>query len=254
MSRTLLKLSGMGKRFEIFKVKQTLFNLAQDVVQRLPLSEEFWALKDINLEVREGDKIAVIGRNGAGKSTLFRVMSGIYDPTEGSIEASAPVRPLFRYGTGMNGYMAVLDNIYMLGAFYGLSVSEVRKKIPEILAFSELEKFVYLPVKNLSSGQIGRLSFSVFIQNRENFLAFDESTAMADILYQKKMGEYFKKMMADDSKTVLMASHSVDDLKRYCRTAVWLEKGRIMKAGPVSEVLEEYRSFCAKLPAEPVLR
>lgn len=252
MSRPLLRLTGLGKRFDIYKVKRTLFRLAHTLAQRLPLSEEFWALKDINLEVNEGEKVAVVGRNGAGKSTLFRVSSGIYDPSEGSIEASAPLRPLFRYGTGMNSHMAVLDNIYILGAFHGLTASEVRKKIPEILAFSELEKFVYLPAKNLSSGQMSRLSFSVFIQSRENFLAFDESTATADLLFQQKMGEYFKKMMNDNSKTVLMASHSLEELKRYCRTAIWLEKGRLIKTGPVEEIIRDYQLYCANLPAEPV--
>ncbi len=193
----------------------------------------------------------MIGRNGAGKTTLFRLASGIYNPTEGQIEAKIQLCPLFRYGTGMNGQMAVIDNIFLIGAFYGLSVSEVKHKMKDILAFSELENFVYLPVKNLSAGQISRLSFSVFIQNRENFLAFDESTAMADILFQTKMGKYFQEMMADETKTVLMASHDLSELKRYCRTALWLEKGLLVKMGPIHEVIEEYKAFCQKIQSDP---
>ncbi len=247
MSEPILRLTDVGKLFRIYKVKKTLFRLTDSLARRLPLSESFWALKNISMEVRRGEKIALIGRNGAGKTTLFRLASGIYSPTEGSIEARTPVWPLFRYGTGMNYHMSVCDNIFLIGAFYGLSVEEVKNKMEEILAFSELENFLFLPVKNLSAGQVVRMSFSIFIQNRENFLAFDESAAMADIPFQKKMQAYFGSLMADESKTVLMASHSLDDLKKYCRTAIWLEKGRIIKTGPVNQIADDYKKFCANL-------
>jgi|GEM_PF-817122 len=245
MSPVILKANNISKRFEIYLVRKTLFRLAKTVAQRLPLSHELWALHRISLEVRQGDKIAVIGRNGSGKTTLFRLLSGIYAPTEGTIEAACPVRPLFRYGMGMNPQMTVLDNIFLIGSFYGLSVPDIRNRMETILAFSELDKLAYVPVKNLSAGQIGRLTFSVFIQNQEDFLAFDESTAMADNPFQAKMGSYFSRLMADETKTVLMASHNLNELRRYCKTAIWLESGQIARTGPVDEVASAYEEFCA---------
>jgi len=242
VSRPILKLENVGKRFRIYKTQKTLFRLAKSLAQRIPISQTLWALRNVSLEIEEGEKVALIGRNGAGKTTLFRVASGIYQPTEGTVLRSRTLTPLFKYGIGMNPHLAVIDNIYLLGAFYGLTVSGVKKKIEEILAFSELEKFLYLPVKNLSSGQIGRLSFSVFIQSQKAFLAFDETTALADLAFQKKMAEYFRQMMSSEM-TVLMASHNLEELKYYCQRAVWVEQGEIRKIGPVQGVMGEYNAF-----------
>ncbi len=246
MNHLALKLENVGKRFSIYKEQKTLFRLTKSLAQRIPISKTFWALRNISLEIEEGEKVGLIGRNGAGKTTLFRVASGIYKPTEGTVLRHRTLTPLFKYGIGMNPHLAVIDNIYLLGAFYGLSVREVKEKLEAVLAFSELEKFLYLPVKNLSSGQIGRLSFSIFIQSRDTFLAFDETTALADLVFQKKMAEYFRQMMSSE-KTILMASHNLEELKRYCQRAVWLEQGEIRKTGPVQEVIEEYNAFVDSL-------
>ena len=242
MSQPLLRLENVGKLFHIYKAQKTLFRLAGSIARRIPAYQTLWALKDISIDVNEGEKIAFVGRNGAGKTTLFRVACGIYLPTEGRVTRKAVLKPLFRYGTGMNPYLAVIDNIYLLGAFYGLSIREVDVKLEEILAFSELEKFLYLPVKNLSAGQIGRLCFSVFIQGRDSFFAFDETTALADLAFQKKMSDYFKRMMGSPEKTVLMAAHNLEELKTHCQRAVWLEAGRVRMDGPCGEVVDAYRS------------
>lgn len=242
MSQPLLRLENVGKLFHIYKAQKTLFRLAGSLAQRIPAYQTLWALKDISLDVNEGEKIAFVGRNGAGKTTLFRVACGIYLPTEGCVTRNAVLKPLFRYGTGMNPYLAVIDNIYLLGAFYGLSVREVDERLEEILVFSELEKFLYLPVKNLSAGQIGRLCFSVFIHGRDNFFAFDETTALADLAFQKKMSEYFKRMMSSPEKTVLMAAHNLEELKIHCQRAIWLEAGSVRMDGPCEEVVAAYRS------------
>jgi len=244
MSQTLLRLENVGKLFYIYKAQKTLFRLASSLARRIPVYQTLWALKEISFEVKKGEKIALVGSNGAGKTTLFRVACGIYHATEGRVVRSAALKPLFRYGTGMNPHLAVIDNIYLLGAFYGLSVREVDARLEEILAFSELEKFLYLPVKNLSAGQVGRLCFSVFIQGRDNFFAFDETTALADLGFQKKMSEYFKRMMRSPEKTVLMAAHNLEELKTHCQRAVWLEAGRVRMDGPCEEVVAAYRASC----------
>lgn len=244
----LLRMQNVGKLFHIYKAHKTLFRLASSLARKIPAYQTLWALKGISLDVQKGEKIAVIGPNGAGKTTLFRVVCGIYRPTEGCIIRNELLKPLFRYGTGMNPYMAVIDNIYLLGAFYGLSVREVNARLEEILAFSELEKFLYLPVKNLSAGQVGRLCFSVFIQSRDDFFAFDETTALADLSFQKKMSEYFKRMMSSPEKTVLMAAHNLEEIKAYCQRAIWLDEGRVRMDGPCEEVVGAYRASCEGIP------
>ncbi|HNV86591.1 MAG TPA: ATP-binding cassette domain-containing protein [Candidatus Omnitrophota bacterium] len=248
MDSPILKLNQVGKRFQVYQVQKTLFRLSQNLFRGKPFKRELWALKNVSFDVLEGDKIAVIGRNGAGKTTLFRIAVGIYSPTEGTIEKRKPLIPLFKYGIGINPHLPVIDNIYIIGAFYGFSVKEIRTKLPEILAFAELEDFPYMPVRNLSSGQAQRLNFSVFMQTDDPFLAFDESLSLADFRFQKKTGQYFRSLMSSN-RTVLMASHSLGALRQYCRKAVWLEQGEIVEIGNAEEIISKYEKFCtASLP------
>jgi len=245
----ILKLDKIGKLFGVYQVQKTLFRLSQNFFRGKPFKKELWALRNISFEVFEGDKIAVIGRNGAGKTTLFRVAVGIYSPTEGTVEKQKPLIPLFKYGIGMNPHLPVIDNIYILGAFYGFSVKEIKMKLPGILSFAELEEFPYMPVRNLSSGQVQRLSFSVFMQTEEPFLAFDESLALADFRFQKKTGDYFKNLM-NSNRTILVASHSLGALRQYCRKAIWLEQGEIVEMGDTNEIINKYEKFCLQIPPE----
>lgn len=243
MSKPILSLKRVSKKFQVYRNQRTLFRLAKSLILKNQEPKEIWALKDVSLDVFEGDRIAVIGGNGAGKTTLFRVSAGIYFPTSGVVKRKKPLVPFLRYGLGLNPELPVIDNIYIVGAFYGLSVQNVREKIEAILDFSELEKMLYVPVKNLSSGQVDRLNFSVFIQSEVPFFALDESIALADYRFQKKASDYFAKMMTPE-KTLLMASHNRETIRNYCTKAIWLEEGAVRMTGTVSETLDAYLAFC----------
>ena len=240
----LLRFDEVSKRFTVFQNERTLFRLTRKIAQRALVKKEIWALKGVSLEIAEGEKVAVLGRNGSGKTTLFRVAAGIFRPTSGRVIREKPLVPLFRYGLGLAPDLAVLDNIFLLGAFHGLVAKEVKKKLEAILAFSELEEFLYVPVKKLSSGQVQRLNFSVFMQSETDFLAFDESTALADLEFQLKVSRYFDELMRS-GKTVLMASHDLEFLGASCQKGIWLERGEIRQTGPVREVIRAYQEFCA---------
>jgi ABC-type polysaccharide/polyol phosphate transport system ATPase subunit len=241
----VLRVEGVGKKFMIDVRKRTVFQWLRSKHDEQPLCRDFWALKDVSFEVLSGEKIALIGRNGAGKTVLLRVVTGIFQPTEGTIHRTQPITPLFRYSLGVDPQLSVLDNIYVVGAFYGLLKKEIDQKLVEILDFCELKDFLLLPVKNLSSGQSQRLNFSIFIHARNSFLAFDEATVFSDFSFRQKTDAYFDQVMASD-KTILMTSHDLGRLERYCPKAIWLEQGRILESGPTAGILDRYRKFCTK--------
>ncbi len=233
----------VSKSFRIYKSEKTLFRLTKSLLNRHEVQKKIFALKDVSFDLRRGDKVAIIGRNGAGKTTLLRIACGIFLPSEGIVTRSAPLTPLFQYGIGLNPYLSVQENIYIVGAFYGICVDEIKRKLEAILSFSELGDFLYVPVKNLSSGQIQRLAFSVFVQVDEPCLAFDESTSLADLQFQKKTQDYFKRLM-NPEKTFLMATHDMTAVRQYCQRALWLEKGKIEMAGDAALVVPAYEKFC----------
>ncbi len=240
----LLKMENIGKQFRVLRVQKTLFRLGLSLSQGEKLQRELWALRDISLEINAGEKVAVVGLNGAGKTTFFRIASGILSPTEGRLQRRAALVPHFSYRIGMNPHLSVLDNIYLLAAFYGILAREIEPLIPEILTFSDLADFLSVPVRLLSTGQIQRLAFAVFIQNHHSFLAFDENPVVGDLIFQKRSGHYFNQLMHDPDKTVLIASHSMELLTRLCRRGLWLHEGRLQMDGPVQQVAKAYQTFC----------
>jgi ABC-2 type transport system ATP-binding protein len=151
----------------------------------------------------------------------------------------------------MNPLLSVLANIYIMAAFYGIVVKEIHEKIQDILDFSELEAFAQTPVRFLSTGQMLRLTFAVFTQTRDNFLAFDENPGFGDLRFEQKARQYFNQLIADPEKTILMASHDLDMLPQYCHRALWIHEGLLRMDGPVPEVLKAYRDFC-QTPATPL--
>lgn len=246
MTAPLLEMKGVSKLFRIYQGEKTLLRLGKRIIRRTHIRRDLWALKAITLSIAPGERIALIGHNGAGKSTLLRVAAGIYQPTEGSVTRRAPMLPLFRYGVGLQPDLPVIDNLYILGAFYGILRHEIDGMMESLLDFADLGDLRHVEVKNLSSGQVARLTFSVFTRSRATFLAFDESMAMADIAFQQKARRFFRKLM-NNNTTFLMASHSLASLPEYCTRAVWLDRGEIKMEGAVDEVLKEYVAFSKPL-------
>lgn len=204
-----------------------------------PTREEFWALQDVAFEIKQGDTVAIIGRNGAGKSTLLKILSRITEPTTGRIELRGRVASLLEVGTGFHQELTGRENIYLNGAILGMSRAEIRSKFDEIVAFSEIEKFLDTPVKRYSTGMYVRLAFAVAAHLEPEILIVDEVLAVGDAAFQKKclgkMGE-----VAHSGRTVLFVSHNMSAVQALCRHAIYLRNGRVRAMGPVEPLLNQY--------------
>lgn len=241
----ILKLENVSKRFLLHSSHKTLFRLGKSVLHQSPEKQRIMALRHINLEVARGDKIGIIGRNASGKTTLLRLMSGIYPPSSGKITRKEELIPLFSYQTGLHLQLPVIDNIFILGAFFYLTPEKIRGLVDQILSFSELQNSAYTPVIKLSSGQIQRLCFSVFMHNEFQFMAMDECFSMADMQFNEKCDTYFNSLMSSD-KTIFVCSHSLEHVF-WCSKVLWLEQGQIRAFGDPVSVIEQYKAFCSSL-------
>ena len=199
----------------------------------------FWALKDINLEIQQGEVAGIIGRNGAGKSTLLKILSRITPPTTGRVAYHGRIASLLEVGTGFHRELTGRENIFLNGSILGMRRVEIARKFDEIVAFAEVEKFIDTPVKHYSSGMYVRLAFAVAAHLEPEILLVDEVLAVGDIEFQKKC---IGKMegVAREGRTVLVVSHSMSMVKALCSKAVLLDKGCIKTVGPVDDVVVQY--------------
>ncbi|MES2309615.1 MAG: ABC transporter ATP-binding protein [Verrucomicrobiota bacterium] len=212
------------------------------------LTEEFWALNDISFQVRQGEVLGVIGRNGAGKSTLLKVLSRITEPTHGRVRISGRISSLLEVGTGFHPELTGRENIYLNGTILGMNRKEIRRKFDEIVAFSEIEKFIDTPVKRYSSGMYVRLAFAVAAHLEPEILIIDEVLAVGDAQFQKKcLGKM--KAVSGEGRTVLFVSHSMPTITSLCSRAILLDGGRIVAEGNPSDVVVHYYSEGGHSPA-----
>jgi lipopolysaccharide transport system ATP-binding protein len=201
--------------------------------------EEFWALKDVSFDVKEGEVVGLIGRNGAGKSTLLKVLSRITEPTTGKIHLRGRVASLLEVGTGFHPELTGRENIFLNGAILGMGNGEIKKKFDEIVAFSEIEKFLDTPVKRYSSGMYVRLAFSVAAHLDPDILIVDEVLAVGDAAFQKKcLGKMEEARRR--SRTVLFVSHNIAAVESLCSRVVVLDQGHVTLDGPCKEVIQHY--------------
>ena len=203
--------------------------------------EKIRILDDISFKVYEGDKLGILGFNGAGKSTLLKVLSGIYEPTAGSISIYGKIAPLLELGAGFDNNYTGKNNIYLNGAFLSMDEKFINEKYDEIVAFSELGEFINYPVKNYSSGMKAKLGFSIATMVEPDILIVDEILSVGDIKFKKKSSEKINSMMKDGA-TVLLVSHSISQIKKICNKCIWLEDGKIVARGDVDEVCDAYLS------------
>ena len=208
-----------------------------------PASEqtEIWALNDVSFDIKEGEVVGIIGRNGMGKSTLLKVLSQITEPTRGEIHIRGRIASLLEVGTGFHPELTGRENIFLNGAILGMSQTEIRRKFDEIVAFSEVEKFLDTPVKRYSSGMYMRLAFAVAAHLEPEILLVDEVLAVGDAAFQKKC---LSKMedIGGTGRTVLFVSHNISAVTRICSRAIWLHKGQIGQDGPSAKVASAYLS------------
>lgn len=201
--------------------------------------EEVWSLRDVSFEVRRGEVVGMIGRNGAGKSTLLKVMSRIVEPTSGRAEIFGRVGTLLEVGTGFHPELSGRDNIYLSGIILGMSKSEIAKKFDEIVAFSDIEKFIDTPVKRYSSGMYVRLAFAVGAHLEPEILIVDEVLAVGDSQFQQKCLNKMQEVGAQ-GRTVLFVSHNMQAVTRLCHRALLLDKGRLIADGEALHVASTY--------------
>lgn len=189
----------------------------------------FWALKDLNFEIHQGDRVGIIGKNGAGKSTLLKILSRITAPTEGKVKIKGRVASLLEVGTGFHAELTGRENIYLNGAILGMKRREVDRKIDEIIAFSEIENHIDTPVKRYSSGMYVRLAFAVAAYLDSEILIADEVLAVGDAAFQKKALGKMNDLSTGEGRTVLFVSHQMNAVKSLCNTGIILDHGRIVK-------------------------
>ena len=202
---------------------------------------QIWALKDINLEIQEGEILGVIGRNGAGKSTLLKILSKITAPTEGRIKIKGRTGSLLEVGTGFHPELTGRENTYLNGAIIGMTRSEVSRKLDEIVEFADVGPFLDTPVKRYSSGMTVRLAFAVAAHLEPEILIVDEVLAVGDVAFQKKcLGKI--KEVAGDGRTILFVSHNMGSITKLCTRVVEIEQGRLASIGSPDEVVKSYIS------------
>lgn len=203
-------------------------------------NKEFWALNGINLEVKAGETLGIIGANGAGKSTLLKILSRVTAPTEGEVKIKGRISSMLEVGTGFHGELTGRENIYLNGAILGMSRSEVDKKMEDIIEFSECRKFIDTPVKRYSSGMYVKLAFSVAAHLDSEILVMDEVLAVGDMKFQEKCLGKMGDVADKEGRTVLYVSHNMNTIQQLCSRCVVLDKGRIIYDGDVEEAIRIY--------------
>jgi lipopolysaccharide transport system ATP-binding protein len=248
MAEPIIKVENLGKRFVIsHEDRERQRSLGSYISHALSFKskgaetrEEFWALRDINFEIRQGDRVGIIGRNGAGKSTLLKILSRITEPTNGRIAINGRVASLLEVGTGFHQELTGRENVFLNGAILGMSRAEIRKKFDEIVAFAEVEKFLDTPVKRYSSGMYVRLAFAVAAHLEPEILIVDEVLAVGDAQFQKKCLGKMEDVSKKEGRTILFVSHNINLIKTLCSTGILLAEGRIVEYGAMSGVVNSY--------------
>ena len=240
----VIRVYNVGMEFKLSKEKVN--NLKEFVIKFLKRQlsySEFWALKNISFEVEKGDRWGIIGLNGAGKSTLLKIVSGVMKPTEGSVEIKGKIVPLLELGAGFDPSYTGKENIFLNGAMLGLSKEFLEEKYEEIVEFSEIRKFIDVPLKNYSSGMRARLGFSIATTIKPEILILDEVLSVGDAKFKKKSENKIISLF-NEGITVLFVSHSIEQVKKLCNKAIWLENGETVMMGDAKEVCEAYEEIC----------
>lgn len=214
--------------------------------------EEFWALRDVEMEVKRGEVVGIIGRNGAGKSTMLKVLSRITEPTRGRIRLRGRVASLLEVGTGFHPELSGRENIYLNGAVLGMSREEIKRKFDEIVAFAEVERFLDTPVKRYSSGMYVRLAFAVAAHLEPEILIVDEVLAVGDAAFQSKCLGKMGEVASHDGRTILFVSHNMTAVQSLCHRAVMLEGGKVVAEGETAKVVQKYLSDVSVTEAAPL--
>ena len=232
----------MTKKFKVYYDKPNTLK-ERLVFWNHKKAEERTVLEDINLKINKGDTVALVGVNGSGKSTLLKLMTKIIYPTKGSIITNGKLTSLLELGAGFHDDFTGRENIYFNASIFGLTRSEIEKKIDDIIEFSELKDFIDNPVRTYSSGMYMRLAFSVAINVEAEILLIDEILAVGDQHFQEKCFEKLEEIKKSDT-TVVIVSHNLDQIRKLCNRAIWINKGHVEMDGETSKVIDAYLEKC----------
>lgn len=240
MSEKIVEVDHVTMNFRLEKNKQTsLKGFVVAAIKRELQYEYFQALHDVSFSLEPGDVLGIIGRNGAGKSTLLKIIAGIMKPTEGSVKIRGNIVPMLELGSGFDQELTGRENIFLNGAILGYSKRYLESKYEEIVEFSELEKFIDMPIRNYSSGMMMRLAFSVATVVKPEILIVDEILAVGDAAFQEKSYARMLEMMGGGT-TVFFVSHSLSQVRKMCNKVLWLEHGRAVGFAAAKELCDRY--------------
>ena len=239
----IISLNGVTVTYRL--PKQIIRSFKEYAIHRLKAGrydyEEFKALNNVNLHVKAGQAVGIIGRNGAGKSTLLKVIAGIIKPRVGNVSVQGRIAPLIELGAGFDPELTGRENVYLNGTLLGMTNRALTEKLAGIIEFSELDDFIDAPLRTYSSGMIARLGFALATDVKPDILILDEVLAVGDDLFQKKCRQRLNKFKQQGA-TILVVSHSIDLVKSMCDSVCWLERGEIRDFGVPEKIVQRYSS------------
>ena len=246
MTSSAVVVSDVSKSFRIYRDRNKSIKATVLKGSRAKY-DEFWALKDIDLEIGQGKTFGLLGNNGSGKSTLLKCIAQILEPNKGLITHVGRVAAMLEVGSGFHPELSGRDNVYLNGAILGMSKGEIDRKFDSIVDFSGVADFIDQPVKNYSSGMYVRLGFAVSIHVEPDVLLVDEVLSVGDMAFQEKCTEKFADLRRD-GRTVVVVSHAIEQMRGFCDDAAWLRKGELMGLGPAQDVIDEYADQAHNTP------
>lgn len=259
MSEAVIHVESLGKRYRVGERQRYL--ALRDVLTRAltapfrgkrrnDAADHMWALRDVSFDVRQGEVVGLIGRNGAGKTTLLKILSRITRPTEGYAEIRGRIASLLEVGTGFHLELTGRENVYLNGAVLGMGKREIARKFDAIVSFAGVERFIDTPLKHFSTGMQMRLAFAVAAHLEPEILLVDEVLAVGDIEFQKKCLAKMQEV-SESGRTIVFVSHQMNQIRRLCERAFWLEGGAIHKTGPANRIVGEYEAEMIAVATQP---
>ncbi|MCR5143843.1 MAG: ABC transporter ATP-binding protein [Lachnospiraceae bacterium] len=242
MSEYAIKVDNVSKLYKLYDKPSDRFKEALGLSKGKKLYKEHYALSELSFNIKKGECVGIIGTNGAGKSTILKIITGVLNPTSGTVDIEGRISALLELGAGFNQEYTGIENIYLNGSMIGFTKSEIDAKLDDILKFADIGDFVHQPVKTYSSGMFVRLAFAVAINIDPEILIVDEALSVGDVFFQNKCYKKFEEFK-EQGKTILFVSHDLGSIAKYCDRAVLLNKGRKMDEGKPSDMIDLYKKL-----------
>ena len=238
----IIKVDNVSMCFNLSKEKhESLKEYFLAMVQGRLQYDEFYALKDVSLDIMPGDFYGLVGLNGSGKSTMLKIIAGVLEPTNGSCRVNGTIAPLIELGAGFDFELTARENIYLNGALLGYSKQFIEEAFDDIVDFAELRDFLDVPLKNYSSGMVARIAFAIATATKPDLLIVDEVLSVGDFLFQQKCEKRMQELMAGGT-TVILVSHSIEQIERMCTKVAWLSHGHLKMNGDTATVCAAYKA------------